>query len=112
MVDMPLNPTKQPSKRLNSSIWPIAGTLTGTNTPGQIGPVSKGNEGVLHIPPKNTKNVVESVEIFLLNLIKNKSAHIMRQKNLMVRFQKCWGFGEYGVPLHGNRSQVHPDLVW
>ena len=29
--------------------WPIYGTL-GTNTPSQYGPVSSGNEGVLHIP--------------------------------------------------------------
>ena len=37
-------------KWLNSSIWPINGNLTDTTTPGQSGPKSKGNEGVLHIP--------------------------------------------------------------
>ena len=33
-----------------SSIWPIDRTLSGTTTPGQSGPGSNGNEGVLHIP--------------------------------------------------------------
>ena len=32
------------------SIQPIDGTLTGTTTPGQSGPGSNGDEGVLHIP--------------------------------------------------------------
>ena len=35
---------------LNSSIWPIVGTLTGTTTLDQSGPGSNGNERVLHIP--------------------------------------------------------------
>ena len=35
---------------MNSYIWPIDGTLTGTTTPGQGRPKSNGNEGVLHIP--------------------------------------------------------------
>ena len=34
----------------NSSIWPIDRTLSGATTPGQSGPGSNGNEGVLHIP--------------------------------------------------------------
>ena len=38
----------------NSSIWAIDRTLSGATTPGQSGPGSKGNEGVLYIP-KNTK---------------------------------------------------------
>ena len=38
-----------PNKRLNSSILPIGGTLTGTTTPGQSGPGSNLNEGVLNI---------------------------------------------------------------
>ena len=33
-----------------SSIWPIDRTLSGATTPGQSGPGSNGNEGVLHIP--------------------------------------------------------------
>ena len=37
-------------KWLNISIWPINGTLTGTNTLCQSGPGSNGKEGVLHIP--------------------------------------------------------------
>ena len=32
----------------DSSIWPIDMTLSGTTTPGQSGPESNGNEGVLH----------------------------------------------------------------
>ena len=33
-----------------SSIWPIDRTLSGGTTPGQSGPGSYGNEGVLYIP--------------------------------------------------------------
>ena len=33
---------------LNRSIWPIQGTLTSTNVPGQSGPGSNGNEEVIH----------------------------------------------------------------
>ena len=36
-------------KWLNISIWHIDRTLTGTTSPGQSGPGSNGNEGVLHI---------------------------------------------------------------
>ena len=39
-----------PSKRWNSSIWLINGTLTGTTTLRQGEPGS--NEQVFHIPPK------------------------------------------------------------
>ena len=34
----------------NSSIWYIDRILSGATTPGQSGPGSDGNEGVLHIP--------------------------------------------------------------
>ena len=34
----------------NSSIWPVAETLSGATTPGQSAPGSDDNEGVLHIP--------------------------------------------------------------
>ena len=34
----------------NSSIRPIDRTLSGATTPGQSGPGSNGNQGVLHIP--------------------------------------------------------------
>ena len=37
------------SEWLNSSIWSIDGTLTGTTVPDQSGPRSNSNEGVLHI---------------------------------------------------------------
>ena len=35
---------------MNSSIWPIARTLTGSTTSGQSGTESNGNEGMLYIP--------------------------------------------------------------
>ena len=35
---------------LNSSIWPIEGTLSGATILGQSGPGSDGNKDVLHIP--------------------------------------------------------------
>ena len=38
-----------PHQRLECSIWPIHGTLTGTTTQGQRVPGSNGNKGVLHI---------------------------------------------------------------
>ena len=36
----------------SSSIWPIDRTLSSASTPGQSGPRSDSNEGVLHIPKK------------------------------------------------------------
>ena len=42
-------------KWLNSSIWPIDQTLTGTTTPGQSGRGGNGKESVLHIP-QNSRN--------------------------------------------------------
>ena len=38
----------------NSSFWPIVRTLPGDTTPGQSGPVSDGNEGVLCIPQSSS----------------------------------------------------------
>ena len=35
---------------MNSSTWPIDGTLTDTTTPGKSGRDTNGNQGVLHIP--------------------------------------------------------------
>ena len=37
-----------------SSIWPIDRTLSGATTPGQSGPGSDGNEGVLRIPQNSS----------------------------------------------------------
>ena len=37
-----------------SSIWPIDRTLSGATTPGQSGPGSDGNKGVLHIPQSSS----------------------------------------------------------
>ena len=37
-----------------SSIWPIDRTWSGATTPGQSGPGSNGNEGVLHIPQSSS----------------------------------------------------------
>ena len=39
-----------PTKRLNSSILPTNGTLTGTTTLDQSGPGSTGNERAFHFP--------------------------------------------------------------
>ena len=36
----------------------------------------------------------------------------MTQNNLMVRFQYCWNLGEYRLPLHCHRSQVHSGPKW
>ena len=32
--------------------------------------------------------------------------------NLMVRHQKCWSFGECGMPFHCHRSRVHSGPEW
>ena len=37
-----------------SFIWTIDGTLSGVSTPGQSGPGSDSNEGVLHISPNSS----------------------------------------------------------
>ena len=42
----------------NSFIWPIDRTLSGATTPGQSGPGSDGNEGVLRIPQSISITVV------------------------------------------------------
>ena len=36
----------------------------------------------------------------------------MTLNSLMVMFQWCWSFGEYGVPLHCHCSLVHPGPAW
>ena len=36
----------------------------------------------------------------------------MTLKNLMVRFEWCWSFGECGVPLHCHCSLVHSGPEW
>ena len=42
------------------SIWSIDSTLSGVTTPGQSGPGSNGNEGVLHIPQISKAGVLPS----------------------------------------------------
>ena len=39
---------------LNSSVWTIDRTQSGTTTPDQSGTGSDGNEGVLHIPQSSS----------------------------------------------------------
>ena len=48
------------SSWLNSSIWPIGGTLSGIISLDQSGPESNGNEGVLHIPQSSRTGVSPS----------------------------------------------------
>ena len=50
-----------PSKRLNSSIRPLDGILTGTTTPGQSGPMSNDNEGYTPFP--NSKTRVSQLDV-------------------------------------------------
>ena len=51
----------QYNKWLNSSIWLIIGTLTGTTIPGQSEPESNSNQGVLHILQSFRTGEVEGV---------------------------------------------------
>ena len=52
-------------KWLNSSILPIYETLTGTTTPGQSGPGSNGNEGILSIPQSSNTEASLSYDLVL-----------------------------------------------
>ena len=45
-----------------SSIWPIDSTLSGTTTPGQIGPVSGSNEEILLISQRSSNTGTSSSE--------------------------------------------------
>ena len=47
-------------KWLNSSIWPIDGTLIGTTTPDQNGPGSNANKRVLCIPWRSSNGTLQS----------------------------------------------------
>ena len=47
-------------KWLNSSIWPIDGTLIGMTNPSQSRPGSNGNDGVLHIPQSSSTGASSS----------------------------------------------------
>ena len=49
-------------KWLNSPIWPIDRTLTGTTTQGQIGHGSNGNEDVLYIPQSSRDSTSNAVQ--------------------------------------------------
>ena len=46
----------------NSSIWPIYRTLSDAITPGQSGPGSDGNKGVLRIPQRIMEQVKSNTE--------------------------------------------------
>ena len=51
----------------------------------------------------------------LLDLTLNPFAQWVSQMTLnylMVRFQYCWSFGEYGAPLHYHCSQVHSGPIY
>ena len=43
---------------INSLIQPIDRTLSGATTPGQSGPGSNGNEGILQIPQNSTTGIL------------------------------------------------------
>ena len=45
-------------------------------------------------------------------MIPETSVLYMTVNNLMVRFQQCGKFGEYGVPVYGHRSYVHSGPEW
>ena len=47
----------------NSNVWPIDRTLSGTTTPGQSGPGSNGNKGVLCIPQSSCITGASPVDI-------------------------------------------------
>ena len=70
------------------SIWPIGSTLSGATIPGQSGPGSNGNEGVLLInqifnvtaspsdgflSPRHSKGLVITSELIKLLLVKYKN---------------------------------------
>ena len=70
---------------LNSSIWPIDKTLSGVTTPGESGPGSYGNEGVLHIP-ENSKTGT-SLSDGLISYPENSL--VVRVLALLQRYSRC-----------------------
>ena len=44
---------------MNSSIWLINKTLTGTTTPGQSEPEINGNEEILNIPQSSNQHILQ-----------------------------------------------------
>ena len=61
---------------MNSSIWPIEGTLTGTFTSGQSGAGSNSNEGVLHIPQTPILESQHQMHSFSLSLSLSLSLYL------------------------------------
>ena len=53
---------------INSSIWPIDGTLTSTTTVSQSGSESNGNKGVLQIP-QTPRQGLNSFKFYLTQII-------------------------------------------
>ena len=56
----------------NSSIWPIDRTLSGATTPGQSGPESDGNEGVLRIPQSSS-----IIGTYAVRIRRNNQNHLL-----------------------------------
>ena len=54
---------------MNSSIWPIDGTLIAMNNLGQSKPSSNGNKGVLHIPQRLEPHHQMSLHVLLTVVI-------------------------------------------
>ena len=64
------------------SIWPIDRTLLGATTPGQSGPGSDGNEGVLHIPQSSSITGASSSDCLMSYL-----RHLIREG--LTPLQRC-----------------------
>ena len=60
-----------PSKRLNSSIWPISGIQTGTNSLGQSEPESNGDEKVFHVPQTPRWEPCHQIQFNVIHWIPN-----------------------------------------
>ena len=68
-----------------SSIWPIERTLSGATTPGQSGPGSNGNKGVLCIPQSSSITGI-NLTIWLFRVI---SGHLWGGLTPLQRCSQC-----------------------
>ena len=86
-----------------SSIWPIDRTLSGATTPGQSGPGSDGNEGVLHIPHSSRLTGAPPSDCLGHSLGESYSS---AEKQSVYFTAQCQG-AEYSIYAWGNPNNAY-----
>ena len=85
---------------MNSTIWPIDGTLTGTTTLGQSGHESNGNEGVHHIPQTSRLELHHQMQFNVILKTLNQLYYTLAE------ILKCWIVGGYNDNDSGSECKV------